>query len=744
MKSRKLVLGRGTTRDFMFEGLTLILGDDGLALRDGFVASPAQRDYSQRFCEAICRADENRIDGEQAPASIMLASADTGTGKTAGYGIPLLLRASMGHKVAIATHSHALQRQFLGTEERPGDILRIARWVKEITGTNLKIARRIGRQAFISASAIENLEHRLREEREERKFTVKDLAMIEPLLDFAYRANEGKSSGLIEDIREQLGELPLGIMASSISLSSDSDVADLFAYQEHLTAAEAADVVIVSHTHIAACSLYRRGQILNSPIDSLVIDEADRLADVADSTFRFDLSLRRVASGLEMVGGAEGKRAHNAVNELANFVQSIYAEKRAMVLSELSPKAGARIAELAKIALQSISVAVKGLEKAGKLSRDAMDDLRRDEAVMGRFVVAAEPNNSSDGQGEGIFIPVLSYSPVHSLPSLSVMPINPGKLMSRLWNLSDVSGSDDKNSALNCVLLTSATLGAPGHYADPIERFRSFASELGIYTKSRRNQLVELDLWSNFEPEKFGAVRFILADPSISTPVADVDEDSRAVLDESWIAYAADMILCARRAGGRTLVLCNSYRDAESFAQLLQAKMPDSSARVIQQVRGQSTKDCEGDFLADANAIWLSPTAWEGLNLPGAITNLVIPRLPFTGPDYMERALISAYSNLSERSVDSILNAKRMNAVKRKLRQGLGRPIRSRNDKARIWIGDPRFPLHSQSQIPLRHPDTIRYSSAPRFPGMHVVIPYRFQRALEYAEVFAKSGELLK
>ena len=85
-----------------------------------------------------------------------------------------------------------------------------------------------------------------------------------------------------------------------------------------------------------------------------------------------------------------------------------------------------------------------------------------------------------------------------------------------------------------------------------------------------------------------------------------------------------------------------------------------------------------------------------------------------------------------------------MNGTKRKLRQGLGRPIRTATDQARYWIADPRFPRHPNSSIALRHPESLVYSTAKQFTGLHAVVPYRFDGALENAEILLKNGEIIR
>lgn len=727
-----------TARQFIFDGLARILGDGGLALRDGFSASPAQRDYAQRWAEAICRSVEGRALDPASAASLVLSAADTGTGKTIGYAVPSMLRAAMGVKVAISTYTHALQQQYIGSPGRPGDLVRIAGWIHELGYGNLKIARRVGQQAFVSASATQALLQRMRLERDELGLTAQELRELDLLVEFSMEANEGKNSGLIEDLREEYGgELPLGITAASICLSADSDEDDSRAYLEHIERAENADVLLISHAYLAATAAYRSGKLLeHGEIDSLVIDEGDRLIDVADSAFRFDTSMRRMSAALDLLGTAASKRASDAMKAMTEVAQSANPDNlRALATCTLTPKMSAELMASAKAASTLINQVLKTAKASANMNAETKSTLEAGLYAIDRFMNTAE----SEGEG-GMFMSAISYSPLRSLPSISVMPRSPGRILSKVWRSGRDEGTDIP-APIKSVMLTSATLGNTGHFQSARERYRTVAGELGIdLTGTATNQRPELDLWASFEPEKFGQVRFVVADPSVPAPVQGIDDFEKAVLDESWTQYAVAMIRKAKQTGGRTLVLCNSYHDTNVLAQML----VDAGEKVIQQLRGQSTKDLEPAFLEDPAAIWLSPTAWEGLNLPGAIQNLVVTRLPFGSVDVTTRAILTAYGRYTEQAAQKIVIGKMMNATKRKLKQGIGRPIRSKTDRAVIWIADPRFPMAAESQIPLRHPGKIEYSQIQRYPAMHSVLPKRFMPALERASVLLKSGEVIQ
>jgi ATP-dependent DNA helicase DinG len=717
-------------RDHLFGTLVKCLGDGGLAAKDGFEVQPGQRDYAQRWTETLARALEDR-GGRSARPHLLMLGADTGTGKTIGYAVPALTLAAAGQRVAIATNTHMLQRQMLGTKDKPGDLVRVAGWLSDLGQGQIRIARRVGWQAFISAAAVMDAIIDLRAERGE-SVTAAQMRDVEDLMEWAQQANEGRCSGLIEDALELFdGELPAGLMPSEVCLSSDCPEQDRFAYETHIEASEAADVVIMTHQYMASSALYRRGKLSERGFTALVVDEADRLVDAAASTFRFNLSLRRLEATLAKIPGKAAESASELTAIAAQAVAEAPFGKRGRALA-LAVVGQARQANILGC-LSNLAAAIGKVSRKGDLEVMQKADLEEAAFVLGRV---------TNGKQGDVFAAAISISPTKRFPSISMVPIAPGRLLSKIWTADDalqahVDGEEVQK--LSAVLFTSATLGVPGRVADPAQRFKSVAYALGVPTTSDERVVVDTRLWEQFEPVKFGAIRFIIADPSLSSPVLSVDDDSAAILNDEWVSYAADMVRKASGAGGRTLVLTRSYRETAMLSSLLQ----DQNGRLIEQVREGGLAACVEPFVQDPKSVWISPSAWEGLNLPGMIQNLVITRLPLQQVDEVNRALLTAQGRMTQVAVQSLVQAIAMNTAKRLFRQGMGRAIRARTDKARIWIADPRFPVPARSPLLQRYPDKITFGSSKPLAAFHAVVPTRFEVALNHTAVLLKNGEIL-
>lgn len=710
------------------------LGPGGLAMHDGFIAQPSQQDYSQRWAQTIAQSIEAHAQGNLRP-HLLLSGADTGTGKTIGYAVPALAMAAMGYRVAISTNSHQLQRQMI-TED--GDLPRVASWLVKLGYKQLKFARRVGKQGFISASAIELLLFTL-ESDANSGVSKAQIEEIVRLREWALLANEGEVSGLIQDARDYFGgEIPCGIKADAICLSGDCDARDFYAYETHLEKAERADVVLVSHQYLASCAMYRKGKASSRGFSILVIDEADLLSVAAEDCFRFSLSVPRLHHLLGSIPGKDAALAAEKIAHLLSVCIDIKTLNNAQAIGLSSINFASR--EKLDAAIAEVSEALQGVKTKKTMDRKQV------EAIKEATIFIKRLTNTQDGD---FFAAALSYSPSRKFPSLSLLPVFPGALLRSLWTDKSAERPDSRfdpeveqvrAQQVQAVLFTSATLGNPGRGLSSVKRFSEIAIALGVPLDNDGRACVDLSMWSQFEPVKFGAVKFNLADPSIESPVVGVDDDNTAVLSDEWLEYALSMIVKAHQAGGRALVLTRSYRDTAAFSEELRKAGID----VIEQVRGMTVTSCIERFKENKRALWISPTSWEGLNLPGLINHLVIPRLPFQAADELVKALLISKGAITKKSIDAILYAKSMNSLKRLLRQGIGRPIRSSKDKATIWIADPRFPLSAKSSLPMEFPTKIRMASNKTYAVLHDVVPRRFDRAVEMASLLLRNGEILK
>lgn len=680
--------------DGLFNKLCAQAAINGRALR------PKQLVYAKRWLAA--QLDSlRRFNAGNKDTGIVLAEADTGTGKTMGYALPLMAVLSVtGKRGAIGTSTHQLQRQMLA-----GDLSRINDWLEACGRPKLNLAILVGRAAFVSAEAIAHLQSILSST---KGATREQLEFLDKLQPWAQAANRGENSGLLVDALRDLGydTLPDGLSTVELVLGPGSSDEDSSCYDRHLVAAEQANLVLLTQHRLAAGALFGHTDI-QSNLDILVIDEADQLTNVVTSMLHFELSLTRLQRLLQQLRLNEASRL---TGTLLTAVQQVPAPEQAIPMMQVPEQPRIAVLTAAEALLPVLRTSLKQLPAARVHDTE---DLAQAVHVLQQFVKSCHPP-------QGLFFSALSFSPTRKLPSLAVAPMYPGRLLANLWK--------NDNSKLAAVLLTAATLAEPGKQNDPVSAFTPVALDFGLL-KNTAQQKLEHANWGVYSPERFGKLRFILPDPAVVPPVSGVDDEGCAMLDPGWVSYAIKQILAAaKNPNQRTLVLVRSYADVAA----LSAGLSGLGPRLLAQPRGMPLQAAATEFVRNPGTVWLSPTAWVGLDLPGMIDNLIIPRIPFIRDSALLRALLKAYSLYTNQAVDSIMHARRMLQAKRLLRQGIGRGIRKEDDRCAIWFGDPRFPVPpTNSNLRQRASCGKAVRGVARtHPSLLGAIPGRFQPAI--------------
>jgi Rad3-related DNA helicase len=204
--------------------------------------------------------------------------------------------------------------------------------------------------------------------------------------------------------------------------------------------------------------------------------------------------------------------------------------------------------------------------------------------------------------------------------------------------------------------LLSGTLAVNGD-------FRSIRAATGLY--GAREVMIE--------PRRFGYMRIMLAARDVPTP-------NERTGRSAWLDYVAAGVKAAAADGGRILILTASYADTSDLC----ARLTDLP--LIEHRRGERLQDVLKPI--GSGSIFVTPAAWTGIDLPGAWTHVVIPKIPFEIPDEQLDEVFeiddgAAWLDAQSRAI-------------RRLRQGIGRGIRNEADSCVLWILDPRFPIPAQ------------------------------------------------
>lgn len=736
----------------MIEQIQAILGPGG-AIEAAFGKhSPEQLAYALKVHEGFNAMSDVERDQN---TRINMLEAETGTGKTLGYLIPLMLQiATSGKRGAVSTYTRHLQHQMTNDGSdggKVGDVIFAQRWVADLTGVHLNVAIRMGMSNFGSAAAVQNTIWMLSNDDSIIESNRKDaIELLELLYEFLQAVDEDGmpiNSGLVDDFlnNQNIDCLPSCVSQSMICLKGTSPECDTKAYRLHVERSKNADLLICNH---ATLILHAKqwGRILDSKEKQLayiVIDEADRLPSAAESIATTALPLHGIADQFKRMASEHDMPELNRsmgllYDEIVRYGKTCSKSAYpAAELGTLSPMVD-RVAEEVKKALGAIKPQLS-IGDGGDLFQTSTTRLMFDFAnSANEFLRFADLMRASGGDETA----VVTFSPVRNYPSLAIGQANPARLLKRLFQ-----GNDDPNyperDGLDGILFTSATLSSSG-WALP-KAFDAFSNELGIIRHAIKGNShpvhnVILSAYGQFSPSKFGELDFVLPDPAAELPALRVNEDD-AITSPIWLQYCADMIRFAHSQGGKVLVLTISHKDTIALDALLHDLNP------IVTRKNQSIASSVTQYKQTENAILISASAWEGVDLPGEIQHLVITRIPFSPPsqnshvDLIYKAHLHK-NGLSDDRIEASLKARAMQRTWRKLRQGLGRPIRSKTDKATVWIADPRFPLPESFDGSL-DPLLMQSSDARRYPTYGDCIPARFRKtSWQEARFFTLDKEL--
>ncbi|MFI7587609.1 ATP-dependent DNA helicase [Spongisporangium articulatum] len=420
------------------------------------------------------------------------------------------------------------------------------------------------------------------------------------------------------------------------------------------------DVIVTNHAFVAI-DAFGGGHILPEH-DVLVVDEAHELPDRVTSVITDELT----ASGVEAAARA-ARRAGLADTDSLTLAGETFGDVLASLpagrLEQGLPEGlQAAVVALRDAARALMSLLGQGEKDKAKDSTDGTADGARQlaRAAVGEVFDVTERLAGGAG-GPGSFDVVwVSRSRRPSGPGdggerigLHVAPLSvAGLLRERIFS--------DRS-----VVLTSATLSLGGS-------FDSMAGSLGL-AGDESPPWSGLDVGSPFDYPR-QAILYVAK----TLPPPGRDGLPAAVLDE--------LETLIRAAGGRTLGLFSSRRAAEEAADALRDRL---DVPILCQ-GDDTTATLVRTFAAEPETcLFGTLSLWQGVDVPGASCQLVVvDRIPFPRPD---DPLQSARARaVSEAGGNGFMAVSAVHAALR-LAQGVGRLVRSDDDRGVVAVLDPRL-----------------------------------------------------
>ncbi len=407
--------------------------------------------------------------------------------------------------------------------------------------------------------------------------------------------------------------------------------------QKARTDARKADLLVVNHHLLVSAS---QGEDILPDSDVLIVDEAHRLEDAAAECMGLSLSpglLLPVVDGIAWSDAAATRKAELLAGTrlLISLVESLVESGDGSILwSPLEHREGLESLSAEASTLAASMAGEDGLAGPASACRNlslVCDSLLT--VPSGKYSIYLETSGGRRG--------------------VRAVPLDPGGLIdSEVFSLFPV------------VVATSATLSVGGS-------FDYMAGRLGL---SERDG--EYDFGSPFD----------YADQAVLTCPPDLpgpdDHASLAGTAWDWGGRLSTIL------DGRTMMLFTSNRNLQLTAELARASLP-AGIRILVQGEGSRRRILES-FRNDPRAVLLGTSSfWEGVDLPGDILQaLIIDRLPFPSPGHPWTA--SRMRAIEDEGGNSFMSLMLPAAVIR-LRQGVGRLIRSSTDRGVVVILDRRL-----------------------------------------------------
>jgi ATP-dependent DNA helicase DinG len=615
----------------------------------GYESRPGQARMAERVAEII----EDRRH--------LVVEAGTGTGKSLAYLVPAAYAAQeLGKKAIISTYTIHLQEQLFGK-----DVPIVQSLVPfEFTAALLK-----GRQNYLCP-------HRLKKAQQHQGdlFATGQAEQLRGLVEWAGRTKDGTLS----DIDFQVDAAVWAQVASEAFACTPRHCGGPTGcfYQMARTKVLDANVVILNHALLfgllAGAEESEEGPSEGYlfPNDFLVLDEAHEVEDVAAKalglevrlgSLRFLLQrlvhprtkkgvLTRIGDGnamkstLGVLGILEG--AFEEILESAGLGAS--GQKRVRqplgVKSELGPRLMDIRAQLLKLAEDAGD---------GEERNELRDHARRLEASafgLGEFL-----KMSREGHAYWVERRLPEEGKAHrGEMSLHASPVEVAERLEELVFRPDCT-----------TIMTSATL-------DVGRGLEFFAKRVGA--QEADTLLVE----SPFDYES--QMRVFL--PKGMPEPSEGQKFQEAL--QGWIQRFVGM------TKGKAFVLFTSRAMLRKTAEGMAGWFEDQGIRLLVQDKGNSRTRLLKEFKEDRDSVLFGTDSfWQGVDVPGeALSNVILTRLPFSVPD--EPLFEARCERIKEKGGEPFRELQLPEAIL-KFRQGVGRLIRSREDRGQIAVLDGRI-----------------------------------------------------
>ncbi|MGA3007716.1 MAG: helicase C-terminal domain-containing protein [Opitutaceae bacterium] len=605
----------------------------------------------------------------------LLFEAGTGVGKSLAYLLPGLIHAvSQTRQLIVSTHTISLQEQ-LETKDLPLCRKFFASVDELKPYVAFKSAVLVGKSNYLCST---RLAYALADRA--TLFSDDDYTELQRIAAWAETSGTGLRHELIPSPRPDVWEM---VSADSSACSRKHCHCEKCFYQRARARLRSAHVIIVNHALLFAlinaggaqaqgAGSSTRGLLF--PDDFVVLDEAHTVPEVATKNFGLTLSSYGVDRALKLLynpktrrgllrkdGGAEAQQlvldALEAAQQFFDFIAATLLARQPVVrLREkdiAEPLLDGPLTALHKIISKSADRLDEGRDRDELLDQAArIKGLR---AGLNEWLALADDTHVywAERSGRRQTIVTLRSAPIDVAPELRKHLFGCG----------------------TSVVCTSATLGHGG-------RLETFAQRLGADGARAVAEASPFDFKRNMRV-------YVAADMPLPSA-----QDARLALDAltDWLRF------CTLHVPGGSLVLFTSYHDLRHCATVLAEEFSAAGRALLVQGDDLSRTELTARMRELGNAILFGTDSfWTGVDVPGdSLSQVVITRLPFDPPAH---PILEARAEHVRSRGGNPFNELTLPDALIKFRQGVGRLIRTANDRGLITLLDSRVVAKSYGRL---------------------------------------------